>query len=530
MLKVPLFRRIGNAAAVLLGSHGDVAEAARQAGCSRQSVYDHAGQVQQALEEAQLPGPSRSELLTQVEQLRQDNAALRVQLAQRGEFIEFNQDRRQRLSATTSAMGLSLNQISEIFAVLLTDQPPCVACQPAPSRATIGRWVLTACVLAGVVLRLLDERSRASVRVLCLDEIFFHGKPVLVAVEPLSMAVLHCHKAPDRTGQTWQAVLQPFTRLEHAVADAGSGLQAGLQAVQQQRRQSQATPQPLPLLSVGLDVFHIDKEAQVPLGQSWRRVEACWEAAEKAEQRARQAEEANRDLCGPRARMRAAQRRLQWQWDFYEEWENGWKRAKAALGLFRPDGKLNDRSWATREIEAACEVLSGPRWQKVRSMLRDQRTLAFLDRVHRQLGEAEADGQLREALVELWRLEQRGGQAATAQSVAQLALCKCLAEDWQKRYARVSEVLAGVVRASSAVECVNSVLRMQQGRHRNVSQEMLDLKRLYWNTRVIQQGKREGKCPYQHLGLSLPTYDFWKLLHADPGKLAQELSSQPVTH
>jgi hypothetical protein len=57
---------------------------------------------------------------------------------------------------------------------------------------------------------------------------------------------------------------------------------------------------------------------------------------------------------------------------------------------------------------------------------------------------------------------------------------------------------------------------------------MLDLKRLYWNTRVIQEGKREGKCPYQHLGLELSTYDFWKLLHADPEKLAQELSNQQV--
>jgi hypothetical protein len=202
MLKLPLLRRIGNAAAVLFGSHGAVAQAARQAGCSRQTVYDHAHQVQQALQEAQLPGPSRQDLLSQLEQLHQDNASLRQQLAQRGEFIEFNEQRRQRLCGTATAMGLSLNQIAEVFAVLLADQPPSVACKPAPSRATLGRWVLAACLLAGAVLRLLDQRSRGLARVLCLDEIFFHGKPVLVAVEPSSMAVLHCHKAPDRTGQT----------------------------------------------------------------------------------------------------------------------------------------------------------------------------------------------------------------------------------------------------------------------------------------------------------------------------------------
>jgi hypothetical protein len=41
---------------------------------------------------------------------------------------------------------------------------------------------------------------------------------------------------------------------------------------------------------------------------------------------------------------------------------------------------------------------------------------------------------------------------------------------------------------------------------------MLDLKRLYWNTRVFRGGKRKGRCPYEHLGLNRPSYDFWGLL------------------
>jgi hypothetical protein len=40
---------------------------------------------------------------------------------------------------------------------------------------------------------------------------------------------------------------------------------------------------------------------------------------------------------------------------------------------------------------------------------------------------------------------------------------------------------------------------------------MLDMKRLYWNTRTIRGGKRKGKCPYEHLGLKLASYDFWGL-------------------
>ena len=76
-------------------------------------------------------------------------------------------------------------------------------------------------------------------------------------------------------------------------------------------------------------------------------------------------------------------------------------------------------------------------------------------------------------------------------------------------------MLSQTVRASSAVECMNSVLRMHQSRHRTVTQGMLDLKRLYWNCRVFRGGKRKGLCPYELLGLKLPSYDFCALLEAE---------------
>jgi hypothetical protein len=527
MLKLSLLTRIANAAAALFGSHGAVCAAAEQAGCSRQTVYDHADKVQQALQDAQLPGPCRAGLLEQLNQAHQDNACLRQQLAQRTGFIEFNEQRRKRLAVKSSAMGLSLNQIEELFDILLHEQPPEVACQPAPSRATLGRWLLAACLLAAAVLRVLDEHTRPLAVQLCPDEIFFHGQPVLVAVEPLSMAVLLCHKAKDRSGQTWLEALQPFSRLEHAVADAGTGLQSALAELKKQRRGQSADPAAqVPELTVSLDVFHTEKEAQTLLARRWRGVEAAWAQAEKADERLHKAKAHQRG--GRSVAAGAAWRQVQRVWDRYEWREAAWKRAKAALGLFRPDGSLNERSWARAEIEAACGVLLGPAWAKVRSLLRDERSLAWLDRLHQRLQQAEPRQAVREAMVEWWRLEQRKDKAAMVLAVVQGQLCRTLVEDWQQSYQRVSAVLNSTVRASSAVECVNSVLRMQQGRHRNLSQRMLDLKRLYWNSRVFHSGKRKGNCPYQLLGACLPTYDFWELLNADPKKLAQQLSNPEV--
>jgi len=100
-----------------------------------------------------------------------------------------------------------------------------------------------------------------------------------------------------------------------------------------------------------------------------------------------------------------------------------------------------------------------------------------------------------------------------------------LTEPEQASYDRVSAVLEDTFRASSAVECMNSVLRMQQSRHKRMTQPMLDLKRLYWNCHRFRSGPRKDLSPYQALGLELPSYDFWELLRSDPEKLTQELST-----
>ena len=72
---------------------------------------------------------------------------------------------------------------------------------------------------------------------------------------------------------------------------------------------------------------------------------------------------------------------------------------------------------------------------------------------------------------------------------------------------------------------MNSVIRMQQARHRRVTQDLLNLKRLWWNCRRFTTGKRRKRSPYEHLGVQLPTTHFWSLLKTDPGELTQEVST-----
>ena len=83
-------------------------------------------------------------------------------------------------------------------------------------------------------------------------------------------------------------------------------------------------------------------------------------------------------------------------------------------------------------------------------------------------------------------------------------------------------------RASSQVECVNSVVRMQQARHRKLSQGLLDLKRLYWNLRRFRTGPRRGKTPYELLGVDLAGLEWWALLKLPPEHLRQRLSAPAI--
>ena len=172
--------------------------------------------------------------------------------------------------------------------------------------------------------------------------------------------------------------------------------------------------------------------------------------------------------------------------------------------------------------------LAGPDWSKVRNFLNDRRSLAFLDRMHHRLEKAEPRREWREAMVWRWKLRHhRSGPTDPRTALVQaVARDRELEEQEQASHDRVAAVFRDTVRASSAVECMNSVLRMQQSRHRRMTQPMLDLKRLYWNTREFRSGPRKDVCPYQRLGLALPRYDFWELLEADPGHLTQQLSTQ----
>ena len=140
---------VRNAAAVFSGCYGAVTRQAEQAGCSRQTVYEHARQVEQRLQPAApalAPGrgpPSRPRPAV------------------------LDEPTRRRLAVTAFAMGISTRQIEDLLRVILAED--------GPDHSTIGRWVADEAEKAGAVLEALDAACVPRVRTLALDEIFFGG-------------------------------------------------------------------------------------------------------------------------------------------------------------------------------------------------------------------------------------------------------------------------------------------------------------------------------------------------------------------
>jgi hypothetical protein len=319
--------------------------------------------------------------------------------------------------------------------------------------------------------------------------------------------------------------MAPLTALEFAVSDGAKGIARAVADVARHRAEAEALAAPL---EQGLDLFHTARDAHALIRRAWRRAESAWEAAEAADRAVAVAKRGGIDARGAAVRAGQAWRRAEAASGHASAAEVAWRRARAGFELFDAAGRLNDPQVAAAELEAAAAALVGREWSAIRNALRDPRSLVFLGRAHRRLAIAEPDPARREAMA--WRWWGRHHRARSP--IPAVGLVEAVA--WGRElegaelasYEAVARVLSGVTRASSAVECLNGVLRMQQARHKRMTQGMLDLKRLFWNTRPLDSGPRKGACPYEHLGLKLPTFEFWELLRSDPARLAQELSTQ----
>src|SRR4029450_9768569 len=106
-------------------------------------------------------------------------------------------------------------------------------------------------------------------------DIFLHRAPVLMAVEPHGRAGMAGQRGPDRSGESWREVITHWPCLEHVIADGGQGLERGVKLANAARgAQGEATETvSSPVMTMGLDVFHTQRELERVLQRQWKHAE-----------------------------------------------------------------------------------------------------------------------------------------------------------------------------------------------------------------------------------------------------------------
>jgi hypothetical protein len=506
-------QRIASAYVVLFGHYGDVSRYAQERGVCRQWVYREADWVQQHLADQQ----EIHRLRQQVQELSQRQADLEKQLAK---AVVLDPPKQQEFACVGQACGVSLPVCRTLLEVLLPGQ--------APSVAKLGRASKAAGDQAGRLLPVLDEWARERLREAAADEIYVTD-PVLMVVEPESLCWLTGRLSAEVSGDAWAQAFRQFPNLEQVARDGGKGLAKGVALVNAERA---AHGQSL-MVDQG-DHFHALRGGSVGLRKEERRAsQALTEAvtAQKALEACRRQGTSERIAT---IQANAAWRRAEQAMDTWCERERLWQQTQAALRLFTPEGELNTRAQAEAVLDETLPQLPDA-FAKVKRQLQQPEMLNYLDRVQRQLDALPFPLEVTHAAVRQEGLRRRpellkgeGTQAAAFRGVllaCALVLTKAEAVG-QQAQAAVRDILRRAYRASSLVECLNSVLRMQQARHRNMTQGLLDLKRLYWNCHTFRTGRRRRTTPYQRLGVPWPEgLRWWEVLKLTPEQLRDKLST-----
>jgi hypothetical protein len=503
-------RRIASSYFVICGKYGDVSSYAAERGVCRQTVYQDATWVNDRLADS-------TALRQRVRQLEQCVAECQHGLAQ---AVVIDQDKQAGFATVSQGLGVSLRQCRKQLDFLVGDR--------ALSVAELGRRTRAAGKKAGELLAVLDELARAQVREAAADEIYVKD-PVLMVVEPESLCWVTGALSKEVSGAAWKNVFRVFVHLEQVIRDGGSGLKNGVALVNQERQENGQAP----VVDQG-DHFHALRDGGVGLRKAQEQARGLLAQAEATDKERPKKSRQGQSEGGAVTRARHAWARAEKAMDEWCARERLWQRSKEALQLFTPSGELNSRAQAQAVLAETLPQLPDPDFAKSKRQLHKKELLNYLDRVQHKLAASPYPEEVKQAAVRQEGLRRRAGalrgtssQAAALRGVllmGSVVLSKSQ-EVGEQAVLAIREILRRAYRASSLVECLNSVLRMQQAGHRRMTQELLDLKRLAWNCHTFETGRRRKTTPYQRLGISLPAnLRWWDLLKLTPEQLRARLS------
>ena len=508
----------------------------------RSTLYAHRATVLRSLR-PDTPGPRpRSAETLALRKAQQESEGLRVRIvdlersladlqAQHASSLPFGTRRQRALELVLSVENVSLQGIQKVYEVL-TDG--CVR----PRVEDLHRRRKEAGLAAE---RLLTQaRGQVAKTLACVmgDDIFFAGCAVKVVAEPRSVAILNVGRWPWHKEEDWTLWLEEFEGLRLFISDLGTDICNAAKArdvwhqadwFHEERWWDERVLKPLERQeSAARTALALAERAQARVGRepAQRTIRVCRRGRHKP-----------RTPLSPEERLqrRVATTVLLWRADRRAA-EAAWFRAYEVLECIRAlyqvadgDGVLwNDRSVAAMNARIARLLAELP--GEIGARAREHFT-RYGDHyaAHRRLLWAievvrtpQATWSAEEILQGVWDVRGLEHRASCASGAVFASLEDCalgLRERLQQECENLDAVMERVARharwvprSSSAVESLNSQLRVLQMVHRTVSNELLWLHALAWNLTPRREGRRKGRSPYEMLGVDIgqgnrPFYD-----------------------
>jgi hypothetical protein len=337
------------------------------------------------------------------------------------------------------------------------------------------------------------------------DEIFAIQTPILVTIDAQSTAILNIQRASDRSAQTWQA---HFEDLDHhrfhsigMASDRGLGLVAGYQAA------CQDALWVCDLFHEFQDLFHrrrqLERKAYAAIGKEHEAAEKFKNAKSEAHlhKRLQHYEHAHQACEQAMAR--------------YDQLDLLLQLLRETLHFCSPGGRLRTVAGVRSELTLLLSMIHEiddavlPQLLKPIPSHLDDILVPFehVESIHAQLLDLMTQQTL-EALVLAWHHDHLSYQSHAKQNQYHqrerqhwLAFAEGLLDNqFASLQALGFEKLDSIVRASSLVEMVNSLIRPYLNSSKGqITQETLNLIMFYHNHRRYKSGKRKGKAPIELL-------------------------------
>jgi len=346
--------------------------------------------------------------------------------------------------------------------------------------------------------------SGAPIVFLLCDEIFTLGRPILLTVEPRSLAILKIELGDNREAETWKKHWEALAEAgliahQTVVADQGAGLVKGC-ALMGLRHHP--------------DLFHLLRPLAMCGERFYRQALAAiaWEYERGGVGVGRSEPVINKRRASYEAAKAAADEKI----SRYDHFCYLWAELRKALELFDSEGRIPEGASRQAEMKAILELMRALGCEQLNQALSSFASglEGYWD--YYQRAEASYQGLIQRYprdVVEVcacgWQLKRQSTNSkdyGIRKRLAQEAefydnyAASLLPEHVEAIRKEVEETLDAEVRSSSLVENVNAALRPLLATCRGqVDQELLELFAYVHNHRRFGRGKRAGKAPIEIL-------------------------------